>query len=185
MLTDTAKATITFAFNGTGASIVGAMRFNHGLYSVNIDGMETLNMNGHSLAPLFNQTLYANNDMDLGPHTLILSNQQDAAHLDVDYVSFNILEKLIRSLSESLGYGRDPNRKQYRKFNRQCLARYPPFYLVYTCLLVIHAKSCEYLLRVVWTVSALSLRVGWMIFNTNSSGTNDSSAIMTMSFQVS
>ncbi|KJA19814.1 hypothetical protein HYPSUDRAFT_143241 [Hypholoma sublateritium FD-334 SS-4] len=85
-LTQTQGSTMNLAFNGTGVSLIGAMRGNHGLYAVNIDGTQSASMNGSSSSNLFNQTLFENNSLQMGAHTLILSNLQ-GTFVDIDYVT--------------------------------------------------------------------------------------------------
>ena len=45
-LTQTSGATVNLAFNGTAVSLLGAMRGNHGLYTVTVDGTQSASMNG-------------------------------------------------------------------------------------------------------------------------------------------
>ena len=87
-LTQTSGATLNLAFNGTGVSLVGAKRGNHGLYSVNIDGTQSTSANGSATTALFNQTLFEINSLQMGAHNLVLTNQQ-AEFLDIDYVRHN------------------------------------------------------------------------------------------------
>lgn len=76
---------MNLAFNGTGVSLIGAMRGNHGLYAVNVDGTQSASMNGSASSNLFNQTLFENNSLKNGAHTLILNNLQ-GDFVDIDYV---------------------------------------------------------------------------------------------------
>lgn len=79
---------MNLAFNGTGVSLIGARRGNHGLYSVNIDGTQSTPVNGSANSDLFNQTLFEINSLQKGAHNLVLTNQQ-ADFLDIDYVGYN------------------------------------------------------------------------------------------------
>ena len=76
---------MNLAFNGTGVSLVGAKRFNHGLYSVTVDGTQSASMNGSSSPDVFNQTLFEDDSLQNGAHTLILENQS-TDFVDIDYV---------------------------------------------------------------------------------------------------
>ena len=84
-LTQTSGSTMNLAFNGTGVSLVGAMRGNHGLYTVTVDGTQSASMNGSASTNLFNQTLFEDNSLQNGTHTLVLENQQ-SDFVDIDYV---------------------------------------------------------------------------------------------------
>ncbi len=76
---------MNLAFNGTAVSLVGAMRGNHGLYAVTVDGTQSASMNGSASPDKFNQTLFADDSLQIGAHTLILENQQND-FIDIDYV---------------------------------------------------------------------------------------------------
>ena len=64
---------------------MGAMRGNHGLYTVTVDGTQSASMNGSASTNLFNQTLFEDNSLQNGTHTLVLENQQND-FVDIDYV---------------------------------------------------------------------------------------------------
>ena len=78
---------MNLAFNGTAVSLVGAMRGNHGLYTVTVDGTQSASM--ESMGPQAriscNQTLFEDDSLQNGAHTLILENQQND-FVDIDYV---------------------------------------------------------------------------------------------------
>ncbi len=76
---------MNLAFNGSAVSLVGAMRGNHGLYAVTVDGTQSPSMNGSSSPAKFNQTLFEIDFRQIGAHTLILENQQNN-YIDIDYV---------------------------------------------------------------------------------------------------
>ncbi|PBL02052.1 hypothetical protein ARMGADRAFT_1158652 [Armillaria gallica] len=85
-------ATATFKFNGTGITIYGAKRSNHGTYSATLDGV-TNRFDGHSQSSIYNQPLFIAPSLQNGPHTLILTNTQtdsDRNYLDVDYITWNV-----------------------------------------------------------------------------------------------
>ena len=87
MVTFVQGETMSFTFNGTGFSIVGGKRPNHGLYSVNLDGVNSPAFNGTSANNLFNQTLFSNEQLQKGTHTAVLKND---GVTDVDFVSNGI-----------------------------------------------------------------------------------------------
>lgn len=84
---------MTIAFNGTGVSLYGAKRSNHGLYTVNMDGADSIQANGSSSTSFFQQTLYASNNLTLGYHSVTLENMEPN-YVDIDYVS-QILGSLV------------------------------------------------------------------------------------------
>ena len=77
---------MSFTFNGTGLTIVGAKRGNHGLYSVNLDGIGSPALNGSSPTDLMNQTLFVSVQLQKDTHSVVLTNENQA-FVDVDYVS--------------------------------------------------------------------------------------------------
>lgn len=85
-------ATMNFAFNGSGIALFGAMRSNHGTYSVTVDGTKSAPANGQSSTSLFNQTMFENYSLQQGFHTLILTNEQQD-DFDIDYVGRGRHEK--------------------------------------------------------------------------------------------
>ncbi|KAF9484861.1 hypothetical protein BDN70DRAFT_943805 [Pholiota conissans] len=80
---------MSFTFNGTGLTIVGAKRGNHGLYSVNLDGIDSPALNGSSPTDLMNQTLFSSVQLQRDTHSVVLTNEKQA-FVDVDYVSIEV-----------------------------------------------------------------------------------------------
>ncbi|KAF9484860.1 hypothetical protein BDN70DRAFT_989336 [Pholiota conissans] len=87
MVTFVQGETTSFTFNGTGFSIVGGKRPNHGFYSVNVNGVNSPAFNGTSANNLFNQTLFSNEQLQKGTHTAVLKND---GVTDVDFVAIEV-----------------------------------------------------------------------------------------------
>ncbi|KAH7100137.1 hypothetical protein BKA62DRAFT_771856 [Auriculariales sp. MPI-PUGE-AT-0066] len=109
--TNTVNSAATITFNGTGITLYGAKRYNHGTvtfhdtaasvlsgelylagaYTVNLDGEDTVGQ-GHSGEPIFGFVMYNRQNLNNGPHTLKLSNTPTNATakksywVDIDYV---------------------------------------------------------------------------------------------------
>ncbi|CAA7260594.1 unnamed protein product [Cyclocybe aegerita] len=86
MMTDIAGSSMSFGFYGTSVTIVGAKRFNHGNYQVQVDGQSFPTSSGLSSAGLFNQTLFTTSTT-LGFHEATITNL-DNKFLDIDYVAY-------------------------------------------------------------------------------------------------
>ncbi|KAL1690567.1 hypothetical protein GGG16DRAFT_113898 [Schizophyllum commune] len=84
-----ADATATFHFNGTDIYVYGAKRFNHRLYTVDLDGAaKTYDGHPRSGEDEFQDVLYSANDLDPEtPHTIIVSCEQNS-YLDIDYITW-------------------------------------------------------------------------------------------------
>ncbi|KAF8531407.1 hypothetical protein JB92DRAFT_3105242 [Gautieria morchelliformis] len=85
-VTNSSDGNATIHFNGTGVSIFGARRTNHGNYMVVLDGnSSTLNGNGPNIfqTPLFEQYGLPNE-----PHTVEISNHPSGSgpYLDIDFI---------------------------------------------------------------------------------------------------
>ncbi|KAJ3512630.1 hypothetical protein NLJ89_g3410 [Agrocybe chaxingu] len=85
-ITDVAGSSMSFRFYGTSVTIVGAKRFNHGNYQVQVDGQSFPTSSGLSSAALFNQTLFTTSTT-LGFHEATITNL-DNKFLDIDYVVY-------------------------------------------------------------------------------------------------
>ena len=84
MKTNKAGSTATINFNGTGISIFGAKRANHGLYKVNLDGQDQEQRNG-SDKDTFQFALWDTKGLSQGFHTAVITNLEDK-FLDIDFV---------------------------------------------------------------------------------------------------
>ncbi|KAF9547703.1 hypothetical protein CPC08DRAFT_625535 [Agrocybe pediades] len=73
-------------FYGTGVTIFGARRGNHGIYSAQLDGGPVFRATGTSTSGDLMQVLYTGN-ATLGMHTVTVTNDQDE-FFDLDYVTF-------------------------------------------------------------------------------------------------
>ncbi|KAF9547700.1 hypothetical protein CPC08DRAFT_715749 [Agrocybe pediades] len=73
-------------FYGTGVTIFGARRGNHGIYSAQLDGGPVFSATGTSTSDDLMQVLYTGN-ATLGMHTVTVRNDQDE-YFDLDYVTF-------------------------------------------------------------------------------------------------
>ncbi|KAI4527471.1 hypothetical protein K525DRAFT_264179 [Schizophyllum commune Loenen D] len=91
-VTQTAGTRASFTFNGTNVYVYGAKRFNHGAYSVELDGIKN-NYNGSSDEELFQQLLFSSGPLEgNGPHTLYLQcdGSGDYGWLDLDYITWTV-----------------------------------------------------------------------------------------------
>ncbi|KIM32155.1 hypothetical protein M408DRAFT_326814 [Serendipita vermifera MAFF 305830] len=81
----------TFTFTGTGVWLYGALRDNHGLYNVTLDGA-TVTRDGIGAGEgLYQQVLFGASDLSPGTHTVVLTNNQNStrlANLDLDFIIF-------------------------------------------------------------------------------------------------
>ncbi|KAJ7157847.1 hypothetical protein C8R43DRAFT_1105698 [Mycena crocata] len=79
----------TFTFNGTQVFIFGAKRFNHGPYSVTLDGTPTL-FDGFSQDPIFGP-LFVSDVLKQALHTVTLTNEvtnPNNPFLDLDFITW-------------------------------------------------------------------------------------------------
>ncbi|KAF9568209.1 hypothetical protein CPC08DRAFT_813653 [Agrocybe pediades] len=77
---------MTFKFYGTGATVYGARRVNHGSYSGQMDGGSSSTFNGKESPPVFGQAMYKATAA-LGDHEITMRNGD--GYFDVDYITFN------------------------------------------------------------------------------------------------
>jgi hypothetical protein len=84
----TANAVITF--NGTGITLIGAKRQNHGLYGVSLDGNSVGTFQGTTpdVAGDFNFTLFSNTKLSQQQHTVTLRNLEPK-FVDIDYGKYH------------------------------------------------------------------------------------------------
>lgn len=87
MKTTIRDESMTFSFYGTQVEIFGALRGNHGRYSVDVDGVPTANgqTTGLSDTDIFKSRLAIAQGLALGEHKVEIKNL-DNLFLDVDYV---------------------------------------------------------------------------------------------------
>ncbi|KAJ7346583.1 hypothetical protein DFH08DRAFT_1006197 [Mycena albidolilacea] len=87
-LTQTDGETATFSFNGTGFSIFGAKRQNHGLYAVMIDGNAFSPDNGQAPDPgQFQAPLFISPPLNQSLHVVTLTNIGNS-FVDIDFITF-------------------------------------------------------------------------------------------------
>lgn len=87
MMCSRAGENATFSFVGTAVWLYGALRSNHGLYNVTLDG-NTVQRDGFGV-DLYKQVLFAATDLTPGPHEVVLTNTRNSstfANLDLDYI---------------------------------------------------------------------------------------------------
>ena len=82
----TPRVSASFSFQGTSVSVFGAMRQNHGPFTVDVDGTEAT-LNGFSSVPTFQTPIFSQSDMKPGWHTVTLTNGDGGTWLDIDFVS--------------------------------------------------------------------------------------------------
>ncbi|KAK0455441.1 uncharacterized protein EV420DRAFT_1272379 [Desarmillaria tabescens] len=99
MVTNVTGASATFWFNGTGVSIYGAKRSNHGSYQVTLDGTSFPAESGYDSTGIFQTLLFSSITLDQGSHELILTNQGVEEYLDIDFITW---QTSIGGLNESL-----------------------------------------------------------------------------------
>ncbi|KAJ2919941.1 hypothetical protein MD484_g417, partial [Candolleomyces efflorescens] len=90
MKTQVKDETMTFSFYGTEVGVYGALRFNHGQYTMEVDGVPTAGglATGKRDPDLFKQQLAVSRGLQVGQHKVVLKNLENAAFLDVDYVTW-------------------------------------------------------------------------------------------------
>jgi hypothetical protein len=89
--TSKAGTTATLSFLGTGVSIFGAKRDNHGNYSVELDGSQPAFI-GDGFAPqpfIFNSSLWSSPELPYSQHTVKLTNipTKSGTWVDIDYIT--------------------------------------------------------------------------------------------------
>jgi hypothetical protein len=87
--TFTSNAAASITFNGTGASLYGAKRGNHGPYIVDLDGTPTT-LDGHASSDLFNQTLFSSSGLTSGTHNINLTNSVAGSYTDLDWAVLEV-----------------------------------------------------------------------------------------------
>jgi hypothetical protein len=86
MKTNKEGSTMSVAFNGTGITIFGARKANHGHYLVKLDNTEATDIDGYSTTEAFRVPLFEEHDLPQGFHTVSLTNLNETRFLDIDYV---------------------------------------------------------------------------------------------------
>ncbi|KAF9532036.1 hypothetical protein CPB83DRAFT_54901 [Crepidotus variabilis] len=87
MASTKASDSLTFQYQGTSVTVVGAKRDNHGRYHVTVDSAPSYSASGISQDNSFNQTLFTA-QLEYGVHNLVLTNDEDK-YLDIDYIAFD------------------------------------------------------------------------------------------------
>jgi hypothetical protein len=82
---NTPDVSATLSFWGTHVELYGASSYNHGLFSVALDGAPPITLNAS--APVFRpQTLlYMSSGLPDGPHTLVVASTELGVFFDIDY----------------------------------------------------------------------------------------------------
>nr|XP_019014326.1 uncharacterized protein I206_00408 [Kwoniella pini CBS 10737]OCF53107.1 hypothetical protein I206_00408 [Kwoniella pini CBS 10737] len=90
---NTTGDTATFTWNGGGIWFFGAFRANHGYFSIKLDEKEKEYFNGQADSDIFNQVIYANADLEVGNHRIVLVNEAnyntsnfELTWVDLDYI---------------------------------------------------------------------------------------------------
>ncbi|KAF8510396.1 hypothetical protein JB92DRAFT_3119044 [Gautieria morchelliformis] len=87
-VTNSTGAQATLLFTGTGFSLFGAMRPNHGDYDVALDHGTSTRGSGTSAQPLFNQTLSQTYNLPYQQHTVVVTDDPigNTPYFDLDFV---------------------------------------------------------------------------------------------------
>jgi hypothetical protein len=95
--TQISNSTVTFTFQGSSLAIYGAMRGNHGPFTVDVDGT-VFPCNGYSSSDLFQVPIFQTN-LQQGTHSVTLTNGGNNTFVDIDFVRpfFFFVIKLKRS----------------------------------------------------------------------------------------
>ncbi|TFY80466.1 hypothetical protein EWM64_g3544 [Hericium alpestre] len=80
-------ASATFQFNGTGIWLFGAKRPNYGNFTITVDG-KTFAGNAQNPTAIFEQLLGGISELQMGLHTVVLTNTGSHASLDLDSLMF-------------------------------------------------------------------------------------------------
>ncbi|KAJ7262203.1 hypothetical protein B0H12DRAFT_1013107 [Mycena haematopus] len=87
-LTSTDGQTASFTFNGTGFSIFGSRRPNHGFYQITVDGDAFPPENGSASSPgQFQVPLFTSPPLNQTLHVVTLTNQGNS-FVDIDFITF-------------------------------------------------------------------------------------------------
>ncbi|KDQ57585.1 hypothetical protein JAAARDRAFT_687068 [Jaapia argillacea MUCL 33604] len=122
-LSNSTGAAVTFTFDGTGVWLFGALRPNHGHYSVQLDGGTLISYDGWANPEQFQAVLFSAINLPQGSHTVVLSNAGNTSYpyLDVDFITWetemgSVLEDTDPSFvydSPSLWTTQPPNVDQF------------------------------------------------------------------------
>nr|XP_019001478.1 uncharacterized protein I203_06185 [Kwoniella mangroviensis CBS 8507]OCF64939.1 hypothetical protein I203_06185 [Kwoniella mangroviensis CBS 8507] len=81
-LTRIQNDSVSLMFNGTGITVYGSKNSDHGMYAIQLDGMNMTTSDGYSATPSFQQILYSvDNLSSTQVHTLIITNVPSPAEL--------------------------------------------------------------------------------------------------------
>jgi len=81
------NSSVTFTFQGSSLAIYGAMRGNHGPFTVDVDGT-VFSSNGFSSTDLFQVPLFQTN-LQQGTHNITLTNGGNNTFVDIDFVTWS------------------------------------------------------------------------------------------------
>ena len=95
MVTNVAKANVSFSFYGTGVQIYGAKREQHGQFQITIDELVYTPQDGASVTPVFQTALFSTVALNEGYHTVTMTNL--GAGLDIDFVCYYALLTMLPS----------------------------------------------------------------------------------------
>jgi hypothetical protein len=76
--------TCTFTFTGTGCQVIGSVSNNHGNFYVTVDGGSAVNTTGYSPIAMDQQVLFDTGPLPNTPHTIVMTQNQNSAYLEVD-----------------------------------------------------------------------------------------------------
>ncbi|EJD42605.1 hypothetical protein AURDEDRAFT_126404 [Auricularia subglabra TFB-10046 SS5] len=88
MTTHTSGASASIAWNGTGITVYGAKRPNHGDYTVSLDGAKPRKFSGRTKPGQFGVPLFKESDLVNGPHTIAITDAS-SSYLDIDWVEID------------------------------------------------------------------------------------------------
>ncbi|TYJ57092.1 hypothetical protein B9479_002193 [Cryptococcus floricola] len=83
---------VSLAFNGSSVQVFGGLNFDHGNYSVALDGGKTADYNGTSVNMLQGASLFVASGLEEGPHNVRLTNLgqgRKGKYFSVDYMVVN------------------------------------------------------------------------------------------------
>ncbi|QRV95867.1 Transmembrane alpha-helix domain [Ceratobasidium sp. AG-Ba] len=83
-------ASATFQFDGIAVYIYAAKRFQHGAYSIQLDGKQVYNGTFQSNASVYKQLMYGVSGLNPGIHTLTCTNNDPSnkTYMEVDYITW-------------------------------------------------------------------------------------------------
>ncbi|WVW86138.1 hypothetical protein I302_108179 [Kwoniella bestiolae CBS 10118] len=103
--TNNADDSVSLTFNGTGITVYGAKKSNHGMYTVQLDGRNMGTSDGYSASPAYQQELYGVDDLSPDQeHTLVFTNAPLGVGNNLTRNSFEIDSAVIRTATTGTVY---------------------------------------------------------------------------------